>query len=248
MDKNYQAGKAGIWELYGLKGNPFFSEPLLFSGGEVTIAHFHGREEELKEIQRIIFSSNSNRIIVSGDVGVGKTTLVNFLRFELYNKNYFTTIKEIGVQADWSSTDFILETLAAIYTTINRIEGLKKKISAKTLEKLEVLFGIERGSGKGGSLSVVGTGIGGQTSRALGQPQITITYLADLFLEVNESIGKTFNGMILHYNNLEIDEEGKAQRLKALFGEVRDFLQTPNVQFFLSETGICRHSSRQCPR
>ena len=108
-----------IWELYGLKTNTFFTDPLLMFGGDIDLKFgFIGREEEIKRLRSIIYGNNGSRILVSGDVGIGKTTFVNYVRAIASQDRYFTTLKEIGVQPEWNGMDFILNTLSAIYYTL----------------------------------------------------------------------------------------------------------------------------------
>src|SRR3989339_2177555 len=91
-----------IWELYGLKTNPFFTNPLLLFGGDIDIKlAFIGREYEVKRLQNLISNNISGRVIVAGDVGVGKTTFVNFVRSSVPDKVFFTHLKEIAVQPEW---------------------------------------------------------------------------------------------------------------------------------------------------
>ena len=82
-----------IWELYGLKTNPFFSDPLLIFGGDIDLkVGFVGREEETRRLKNIIYGNSSSRILISGDVGVGKTTFVNYVRAMASQDKFFTTL------------------------------------------------------------------------------------------------------------------------------------------------------------
>ena len=101
-----------IWELYGVKENPFATSPLLVKGGIIPLDSFVGRADEIKRLTKIIGSRGGSRTLVYGDVGVGKTTFVNVIRSHAYEKGFFTPFKEIAVQEDWSPMEFILNTLS----------------------------------------------------------------------------------------------------------------------------------------
>ena len=60
-----------IWEVYGLRDNPFSTSPLLVKGGSLPIDCFVGRKERIKRLSRIIASKGGSRILIYGDVGVG---------------------------------------------------------------------------------------------------------------------------------------------------------------------------------
>lgn len=220
-------GYTNIWELYGLKSDPFSTSPLLVFGGELPLETFIGRSDELKRLNNN-FRKTSSRIIVSGDVGVGKTSFVNYARALAHKEgHFFTTIKEIAIQPDWSAVDFIINTLGAILTTVDRKEI---KINAGVRKKLESLVSISEINNLNASLSVAGFGIGGGKTTAIALPgKITMSLLQELFEDIITELKNTgFKELIIHYNNLELFEP---QEMANLFQKLRDFIQTPNVHF-----------------
>lgn len=219
-----------IWELYGLKTNPFSTSPLLVQGGVLPIGCFFGREAELKRLARVFSSGGGNRLLVCGDVGVGKTTLVNFARYTAFQKDYFTPFKEIAVRSNWTADSFILNTLYAIFTTL-KLRG-NNIISSDLFSRLQNLVELSAVETKvtAGSVSVLGSGVGGEVTesrRAASSPaSLALTDFAqEVFAGIREKTGKD---VILHYNNLERLDEKK---LKELFEDLRDFFQSSNVNF-----------------
>ncbi|MBI4162545.1 MAG: hypothetical protein HY513_02585 [Candidatus Aenigmarchaeota archaeon] len=101
-----------IWELYGVKQDPFTTSPILAKGGTLPIGCFVGRLENVNRLGRIIGSKGGSRTLVYGDIGVGKTTFVNVVRAHSIEKGFFTPFKEIAIQGEWTSDDFVLNTLA----------------------------------------------------------------------------------------------------------------------------------------
>lgn len=220
-----------IWELYGLKTNPFFTDPLLLFGGEIDVRlGFVGREEEVRRLQTMIGSRGSSRIIVTGDVGVGKTTFVNYVRANAPKKIFFTPLREIGTQPDWNGIDFILNTISAIYNTFKirtdlDINSINKEISTK----LQLLVDIVEHKDRNFSIDVLGSGIGSGTTTSFSIPQMTIQSLTSFFNEVIKEIRKLcYEEIILSYNNLELFESAQ---LKKLFDSIRDFTQIKHVKF-----------------
>ncbi len=216
-----------LWELYGLKTNPFSTSPLLVKGGLIPIESFSGRKEELARLLKIFRSDGGSRTLVCGDVGVGKTSLVNVARFQANNGGFFTPFKEIGVQEDWDSDKFIVNTLYAIYATIKLIS--ERPIQNETYEKLKNLVelnNIETKTGIGLNVGIVGANLT-QNSKS---PSITSNIaLFDFFQEVVKEIKKkTGKDIIIHYNNLELLKEKSIRRI---FEDLRDFFQTDFVHF-----------------
>ena len=220
-----QTPQNNIWELYGVKQNPFSIQPLLVKGGILPLDSFTGRKKELDRLKKIFSSKGGSRVLVSGDVGVGKTTFVNFTRHYFNNKGYFTPFKEIAVQSEWDTTIFILNTLAAIYSTLN--VSTKKPVEDETFKKLESY--LEIGFAEADfSINIAGTGVGYGKKRV--SPSNTSSFMLQNFFEriIGEIHQKTNNDVIIHYNNLELIEE---TTLRKSFDNLRDFFQTPNVHF-----------------
>lgn len=216
-----------IWEVYGLRYDPFYVGPLLVFGGEIPKTTFIGREKNIKKLKRI-FGSGSSRIMVSGEPGVGKTSFVNITRAEMQDKKFFTTIREIAVQQDWNANDFILNTLFAVFNTIKR-RKLESYISENLFRELENLVTATELETFSGSVSIAGFGIGGSKNVTTNSPTITTSYLQDLFERIVKELKKSdFKGLIIHYNNLENFE---SSTLNAFFNQIRDFILTEYVHF-----------------
>jgi len=216
----------GLWELYGLKTNPFSTSPLLVKGGVIPVESFHGRIEELKRLKKIFRSSGGNRILVCGDVGVGKTSFVNVARFRALQEGHFTPFKEIAVRSNWNPNSFIMNTLYAIHSTLKLRNDLviKKEISNK-LADLSELTSVDH---KAVGVSVAG--FGANIDKNVHQNRApSDEALMDFAREViAEIVSKTGKEIILHYNNLERLPE---KTLRELFEDLRDFFQNENVHF-----------------
>ena len=131
-----------IWELYGVRENPFSTSPILVIGGAIPIESFVGRREHIERLSKILGSRGGSRTFIYGDIGVGKTSFVNVVRSSAYEKNFFTHFKEITTQDKWEADDFIINTLSAIYSTLKLLKN--KPLSDDLYKKLEGLFGIGR--------------------------------------------------------------------------------------------------------
>lgn len=216
---------SSIWELYGLRANPFSTNPLLVRGGVIPINCFFGRKGEVERIEKLFRSGGGARMLVVGPPGVGKTTFVNFARAKAIENKYFTPLQEIKVQPDWNADDFVLNTISAIYSTL-KLTG-EKKISAK----LKPFVDIYEMADRQGSISIAGTGAGYGEARSFNVPKLTSSALLQLFSDtVSGLLQEGHKEIILHYNNLELFEEDE-ERLKAILNKIRDFLQTPGVHF-----------------
>ena len=219
---------SNIWELYGMRSNPFSTSPLLVKGGILPIESFSGRKEELERIFKQFRSSGGSRILVVGDVGVGKTTFVNVARHRAIEKGFFSPIKEIAVIGNWTAFDFILNTLFGFYSTLElqkQEDRVLSKESFETLKSLVQFNTLERKITGGNAL-----GIGLEYQEERKNPQtITLMALQDIFEKVIEEVhAKTKKEVIIHYNNLERLQE---KSVRTIFEDLRDFFQTPQVHF-----------------
>ena len=69
-----------------------------YIGSEITYvneSYFVGRENDITRLQNLIGDSGGSRVLVSGDVGVGKTTFVNYVRSMAPSNSFFTSLREI---------------------------------------------------------------------------------------------------------------------------------------------------------
>jgi ribosomal protein S25 len=215
-----------VWELYGVKENPFSTSPILVIGGSIPIDSFVGRGEHIKRLSKILGSKGGSRTFIYGDVGIGKTSFVNVVRSSAYLKGFFTHFKEITTQDKWGADEFILNTLSAIYSTLKLLKD--KPLSETAYKKLESLFEVGRVATNSIGASILGIGANyGSENRPA--EVISSFSLQQFFSEIIEEISSnTKKEVIIHYNNLELMSEKK---LKYIFDTLRDFFQTKGVHF-----------------
>lgn len=214
-----------IWELYGVRSNPFSTAPILVKGGIIPLECFIGRQEQTKQLGKILGSKGGSRCLVFGDIGVGKTSFVNVVRASAVMEGYFSPFKEIALQSDWTADDFILNTFAGIFATLQLMKT--KPVSDETYSKLESLIAVGF-SDKSLSLEILGVG-GGYGKDRKPPSRITSYALTHYFEQIcQEIIEKTGHDIIIHYNNTELLSE---KSIKKLFENLRDFFQTEGVHF-----------------
>ena len=214
-----------IWGLYGFGSNPFSTSPILVKGGDIPLECFVGREDQIKQLGKILGSKGGSRSLVYGDIGVGKTSFVNIVRHHAIKSGYFTPFKEIAIRSDWTPDDFILNTLAGIFATLQVLKD--KPISNETYSKLDTLIDVAFSDT---NLSVEILGFGGGYSKNRKSPsRITSLALTDFFTQVcQEIVEKTNHDLIIHYNNVELLSE---KDIHKLFENLRDFFQIQGVNF-----------------
>jgi len=216
-----------LWELYGLKENPFSTNPLLLLGGIIPITCFIGRDKELDRMAKQFRSKGGSRTLIVGDVGVGKTSFVNFARYKAYEKGYFSPIREIAVQEQWNSIDFIHNTLYAIYITL-KLTSQNKIISSETYDELSHLVAINEVTGRGWGLNILGSGVQ-YNQESTTSSRVPFMALHDLLAKIAEEVFKnTGKETILHYNNLERLQERNVRRI---FEDLRDTLQIAHIHY-----------------
>lgn len=212
-----------IWEIYGVKQDPFTTSPIMTRGGNLSIECFVGRTDNVNRLGKTIGSKGGSRTLVYGDTGVGKTTFVNVVRAHAIEKGYFTPFKEIAVQSDWTADDFILNTLAGIYTNLKLVQT--PIITEETFKKLNSLLD---GIKNKGAVSVIVSGEASYNTQRVGAEYTTVGLHEFFRTVIREIIEKTGNDIIIHYNNLELMPDNK---LRKLFENLRDFFQTPSIHF-----------------
>jgi DNA-binding transcriptional ArsR family regulator len=239
-----------LWERFGFRDNPYDTRALSFSENALLpIAKaFIGREMDSKEsrvITNFFRNPGGGRIVVEGDVGVGKTTFVNYHRFLWEHEaqdRLLTPSSEISVYSTWTAQAFVMSVLGSLVGRFLVLKGKKWVHEHDLLSEVAALTHvyIERSLRWSGSLTVFGTGVGGSraTERAMnvpdvGMPQL-ISYLEQLSTLAHD---EGFAGITLHFDNMELLMQTDPEALGRFFDEIRDVLQTPGYYFVFVAPG-----------
>jgi hypothetical protein len=237
-----------IWGRYGFRGNPFDTGALSASADSLLpIAQaIVGREMEAPESRMllgILRSPGGGRVIVEGEIGVGKTTFVNYHRYlwevEAQDK-LLTPATEITMAGDLRVSGFIGNIIGAVLGKIILLRGERYVHDRPLLHELFLLnrVFIHRSLEVQASILGFGGGIGRTAQATVPEPSEVqlLAYLRDLVSEVRQ-LG--YHGVFLHFDNLELVSLRNPERTRLLFEELRDTLQTPDVYFvFVGQTGF----------
>ncbi|MBS3149752.1 ATP-binding protein [Candidatus Woesearchaeota archaeon] len=205
-----------IWHRYNLKQNPYFTEPLTIEGSIVPIETLVGRDKEKEDITTNISLGGGTRFLVIGEAGVGKTSLVNFVRARARKNLFFSPINEIKVQDDWTPTLLVIDVLQNIYSE-TKSHGIKIQ-NNNLLKTLEDLFELSR--------IVEADDINPEAVLSISLSQATRLY-EDLVREIINAGG--YKAIIIHFNNL--DNLDEAENYDKLFNNLRDFFQNKHSIF-----------------
>jgi hypothetical protein len=241
-----------LWERFGFRDNPFDTRALSLSPGSLlpVAEAFVGRGMNSPESQlmtNFLRSTGGGRIIVEGDVGVGKTTFVNYHRYlwqQEAKTKLLTPASEMSVQGDWGTREFLLNMLATLAGRMTLALGPKAADADKLLAEVRALTGVmvKEWFNLSGGISVLGVGgsVGRSKSLSVHRGDVSVTALREYLYELLERVPRLgFKGVILHFNNLELLARRNPAGLAHFFEEVRDLLQTPQVYFiFVGYTGM----------
>ena len=227
-----------IWQKYGLRDSPYTTKALNLVGTLEIEKLFYGRKLELENLGKKITSTNSSRTAVVGEVGVGKTTFANYLRWYLARRGkvfeckFITVVEEFKVQEDWNITKFLRETLFSIYISakifrweeegmkLNVLDKIKKGLDINQNKQLEI---------RDNSMEI--KDIGSHMNKDIG-PEVLQSWFSELCREIR-GYGKR---LILQYNNLENMSE---ENLSKFLMSIKEILQEEGTHWlFLGPSQI----------
>lgn len=202
-----------IWTTYWLKANPFFTEPLEIDSGLISVENLVGRQEEKQRLTNLIKMGGGVRMLVIGEAGVGKTSLVNYVRSKARQERFISPLKEISIPITADAKQVMVETLVLLFDEINS-KGIKlSEQLKKRLEWLQPFADLQSFEGEGNIWEAS-----------------TTAKLVELFRKLSKELKETgYQGIVLHYNNL--DKIKDEETLLDFFQDFRDFIQNPEVIF-----------------
>src|SRR3989344_9420581 len=240
------------WQQFGLKTNPYDTDPLV-DGGELPLQDaFIGRDGE-REILSDLFESETNICLtLCGDTGVGKTSLANFQKF-IWKNNTKNPLFSCRREVEASDTlldkqSFLLEIIASVLREIKLLqpELLKEDLLLKLEQIVDISQMMTISGGLSANFSGFGGGINFSSDKKNSTPiKLSITSLEQHFLDLisfiksNSIGGRIYRGLILHVNNFDVVFSNPRHKnlVTIFFNEVRDLLQTKDVYFlFLGPT------------
>lgn len=160
--------------------------------GRQTINNFIGRDSLVQKIKKLI-ESKDIRVIFEGEIGTGKTSLGNYIRFT--QSHSFTTDIEIMCQAHWTSREFLLALQSSIIATCKKDLDynalLREDLFARILERNSNI----RISNYQGGVSVLGHGASLGHSESVSHPinlddQTLISELNEILMRIKEEKSK----------------------------------------------------------
>ena len=239
-----------IWETYGFLGNPFNTLALsvnktsmlpikeAFVGGDKA-------KKEMRILNNVLRSPGGGRIFVEGEIGVGKTTFINYHRYlwehEAKDK-LFSSSTEISIQCNWTVKDFLMNILSHLINKLLLVFGEKKVYKNTLFEELILLNRVYVSRSLQIGTSILGSGGNYGKSGQTSIPQISEAQLSFYFRQaVDEILKLGYKGIILHFDNLELMTNQEAKQTQHVFDEIRDILQIENVYYiFVSRPGFFR--------
>jgi len=232
----------GWWELYGLEGNPFSTNPIKVDSEDKdsSIEGFKVIKEinnNLTIIKNRLMLGGETKSVVYGETGVGKTSFVNYILHEMKDKLFFA---QVNVKSDWTAQLFLINTLSAILDAIEE-RGDKNWLDKKTFKELESVVKLNRVSGIGGGLSL--GAISGNYNQETSNPQeIPVDQLERLFEKIaNQIYNNRHEEIIIVYDDLNnllngdgsknSKEEELIENFKKVFDDLKTTFQTKYVHF-----------------
>lgn len=235
------------WPRYGLKADPFFSNPLdpdRQSNRPITL--FRGRTEERRRLVTSVIDGDHSATLIHAAGGHGKTTLANAAAYDLAQRGFLIVPEEIQYSAETGSVGLVQEILHGLLQGLSDhgvpLPSIPADPSALDdhefagLAKARTLVQLTRvRSGFGGGGGMLGAGIQGSVSYQVLRPAFEPTASRRLMQEVLRDIAALteVEGVVFRVNNLDVAAASAPTDLMRSLLEGRDLLQVDGCHFFL---------------
>jgi intracellular sulfur oxidation DsrE/DsrF family protein len=217
-----------------------------FPIGRNNLELFVGHSQQIKFLSDLL--SNKSVIILEGEIGVGKTSMGNYVRHS--KEDFFSPLLEVPCKPKWDNDTFMGIVLAAIVKEIIGKDFVHKKLKKhKLIKELNEKFS----DIKLASLGITGAGFGFSTSSSISRSTIiNQTVLIHYLMAVGELLQETYNKatpMIIQVNNLDIAYGFEKDDLILFFNDIRDTLQIPYISWVIcGNEGLGNFIQKNIPR
>jgi DNA-binding transcriptional ArsR family regulator len=214
--------------------------------GRNDLELFVGHSQQAKFLSDLL--TNKSVIILEGEIGVGKTSMGNYVRHS--GEGFFSPLLEIPCKPKWDNDTFMGISLAAIVKEITR-----KDFPHKSLKKHKLIRELnEKFSDiKLASLGISGAGFGFSTGANVSRSTlINQTILIHYFMELGQLIRETYNKpapIVIQVNNLDMAYGFEKDDLIRFFNEIRDTLQISYYSWLIcGDEGLGNFVKKNIPR
>lgn len=235
-----------VWEIFRLRGDPFFTAPLgPKESSPYPISLFRGRDNERNQLKKAIGSSGRSATLLFAAGGFGKSTLSNRLVADLAGSDLLIVPDEIQLTREAPAAQFFREVVAGILRALvldgetlptapsEPEKDAKAKLPA-LLEARQLVQLTRRLSGVDGGATI--GPVGGQAGvqheffSPKYEPGTSKRLLDDVSVEVR-SLG--YSGILIRLNNLDFLAVHDKPALESFLGEIRDLLQVHGIHYIL---------------
>ena len=210
-----------VWNVYNLRGSPFFQDTLLSGHERRSLDLFVGRTAELADLRAHLRGRDSSRQAVAGTSGVGKTTLVQMLKAVALQDGYLTTDALVPFVTGDTPEAFFGRVLSAVYDII--LANRPMAGGHEAMQAAQQMVRAARLATGGASASLFGVGGGVTRGVTVVTPKDVLIdgprVLRDLLTLVRNSDAR---GLLLHLNNLESLSGRDLARAADLLQSLRD--------------------------
>ncbi|HET7230868.1 MAG TPA: ATP-binding protein [Longimicrobium sp.] len=214
-----------IWQVLNLRSTPFFQDALEPAN---TLGHplslFVGRQREATTILSEIGGSLHSRIAIQGAPGVGKTTLVNYVKAELAADGYIADANPIRVVSAATAEHLLLDILTSVHDALAARDETLANLEA--MRNVRQLLDVERSRTFNLNLGLphfASVGAGSGQHRHTGPGALSVQPHR-LLRELREIAVKRLQtpGVLIHLDNIENASEADQQKAAQMIRDLRD--------------------------
>lgn len=218
-------GVTNIWHVLNLRATPFFQDALdPDESSEHPLSLFVGRVAERQDVLAEIGSATNSRVAIQGPPGVGKTTLVNYIKAEAGKDGYLVDAAPISVTSASNAAELRLSILLSVHDAIVARDSTLANVDA--MRAVRQLLDLEQSRSWNVSASIPlkgGAGIGTAQQRHTGPGALSVKperLLRELSAIAMDRLRAP--GVIIHLNNLENASEADQAQAARIVRDLRD--------------------------
>lgn len=235
--KTQRGGPGAVWAAHGLSQSPFFSQSLEDSTA-YPLELFRGqtRITVAESVLAHMDNTESSVTLIMGSPGVGKTSLINLVKFDAAQTTDYLVLPAINLQSGMNAELFSAELLAAMISAAEQQSVHQMRLCKGWSEAIALVRNSKTLGLRVGATAAVGGFEVERTATHRDAQILPPSAWTQALDDVRNCIRSHDLSIVIHLDNVDTICETSPAEAQQLFDDIRELLKTAGFHFIIGTT------------